>query len=99
MKTILLLVSVFVFGHCYDPHITRQDYGDCENIVRVVGDNSVSNYNFTNFLEISKMKYNYKNSDELLRTRMFFKGKSDFSVLLSSSKAPMKFDKVFPSCK
>lgn len=98
MKIVLLLCSLFVVGLCYDPHITRQDYGDCVTAVRVTGDKN-SQYNFTNFLEISKLKYNYNNKDELLRARMYFKGKSEFSALLSGSKTPTNSDKVFPSCK
>lgn len=98
MKIIQILLSVFALGSAYDRQITRQDYGDCEHVIGVTN-SSVSNLNFTRYFEISKVKYNYKNSDELLRTRMFFRGKFEFEALLSERKTPASTDRAFPSRK
>lgn len=65
----------------------------------MIGDKNNTYIPFTNYIDIENVKYNYKNNDEMLRTRLFFQGKSDFLVLISKNRIPRKTDKAFPTCK
>lgn len=98
VKIFSILYYLIALGSAFDRHITRQDYGDCEHAVGVIN-STMKNYEFSRYFEISKIKYNYKNEDEILRTRMFFRGKSRFEAFLWGGTIPSPNEKGFLSSK
>uniref|UniRef100_T1H266 Uncharacterized protein n=1 Tax=Megaselia scalaris TaxID=36166 RepID=T1H266_MEGSC len=86
MKVLIFIVFILQYiciCLAYDKDITFQDFKDCQQEYVSEGNGSQSWADFKKIIAIDTLRNNYKHSDEILRTRFYYQGPRDLSVMLS----------------
>lgn len=87
MKIISLAVLLCFYGNVssYNANINVNHYGSCEKEIRSYQMPQNNNKEITphTYLYIPNLRYNEAKEDEILRTKFYFRGNSDFSVFVS----------------
>lgn len=97
LELAIAVVLISSQTYCFDKGISLSTYKNCKREVLIAGHGNEAGYlMFQDFLPIEELIYN----GELLTLRIFFQGRSDFSVLLSSEdQQPTGDKKVFQTGK
>lgn len=79
----ILALALLKSTLAFDKRINFQSFKDCEQEFVNEGNGSKSWGSFYNIVPIDSLRNNEPNHDEILRTRMYYQGPRDLSVMLS----------------
>lgn len=86
MKVLIFAIISLAFLQSYqafDRSIDFNSFKDCSREIVNEGDGSKSWGSFNNIIPIDSLRNNFPESDEILRTRIYYQGPRDLSVMIS----------------